>query len=252
MKIAVLIPSTSKGRDWTNVKETYLYNHTLKTFVLSYDREHEYRFYVGIDRGDKIYDNPDVKQYLERMTSILKNTSIEFVYMDGIDKGHLTVMWNRLFEKSYADEYDYFFQCGDDISFETQGWVNESIRILEAHNGIGMTGPMNNNSRILTQSFVSRRHMDLFGRYFPEEIINWCCDDWINEVYKSIGYFLPLRHHFCNNIGGEPRYDINNDPIFRTHKFSSRLEKLRAESSRIAQRDAEKAREKLNSIIKNK
>jgi hypothetical protein len=186
------------------------------------------------------------------MMIVLKNTSIEFVYMDGIDKGHLTVMWNRLFEKAYDDEFDYFFQCGDDISFETRGWVNESIRVLELNNGIGMTGPMNNNARILTQSFVSRRHMELFRRYFPEEIINWCCDDWINEVYQCLGYFLPLKNHFCNNIGGEPRYDINNDPIFRKHKFSDRLQKLRTETSLIAKRDVEKAQEKLNLILANR
>ena len=131
MKVAVLIPSTSKGRDWDTVKDTYLYNFTLKTFIITYDREHEYVFYIGIDRGDRIYDNIAVKQYLEKMMSVMKNTRIEFIYMDGIEKGHLTVMWNRLFEKAFNDECDYFFQCGDDIEFETRGWVNECIRTLE-------------------------------------------------------------------------------------------------------------------------
>jgi len=249
MKVGVLIPSTSKGRDWETVKDTYLYNYTLKTFVLTYDREHEYVFYIGIDKADRIYDNTSVKQYLEKMMSLMKNTRIEFIYMDGIEKGHLTVMWNRLFEKAFNDGCDYFFQCGDDIEFETRGWVNECIHVLDSSKGVGMTGPMNNNNRILTQSFVSRRHMELFGHYFPAEIINWCCDDWINNVYKYIGHFYPLQHHYCNNIGGKPRYDVNNDPIFLTHKFQERLERLRKETERISERSVAKAQEKLNQIM---
>jgi hypothetical protein len=246
-RIAVLIPSTSKGRKWSSVKESYLHIHTLKTFILTYDPEHEWRFYIGIDRGDPIYDSAETKQYLEKMMSVMKNTTIEFVYMDGITKGHLTVMWNRLFEKSHSDGYDYFFQCGDDIVFETKGWANDCIRAIP--DGIGMTGPINNNARILTQSFVSRKHMDLFGRYFPEEIINWCCDDWINEVYIRMGRFYPLKEHRCINVGGEPRYEINNNPSFRDRKFADSLAKLRSRSSEIAHRDFAKADQKLKQML---
>ena len=37
MKIGILIPSTSNGRDWKTGKETYLYSITLKSFLLTYD-----------------------------------------------------------------------------------------------------------------------------------------------------------------------------------------------------------------------
>ena len=191
MKIGILIPSTSKGREWNSYKETYLYYLTLKTFLITYDQEHTYNFYIGIDKNDKIYDNEKEKGQLKRFISIMKNVDIEFMYMDGIEKGHLTIMWNRLFKKAYDDNCDYFFQCGDDIDFKTKGWVNACIETLKKSNGIGMVGPMNNNAFILTQSFVSRKHMELFGFYFPEEIINWYCDDWINDVYKNINAFFP-------------------------------------------------------------
>ena len=248
MKIAFLIPSTSRGRDWSSLKETYLLKYTMKTFGITQDKEHTYRFYIGIDRGDPIYDKNEVRVYLERLSSVLHNTSIEFIYMDGITRGHLTVMWNRLFKKAYDDGYDYFFQCGDDISFETAGWTNACIAQLESKNGYGMTGPMNNNSRILTQSFVSRRHMELFGFFFPEEIINWCCDDWINEVYIGINMFYPLHTHLCVNVGGQPRYEINNDSGFRM-RFIKSLEKLRRDTNRISGQDIVKAKEKLKSIF---
>ena len=247
MNIALLIPSTSRGRDWSSVKETYLFNYTIKTFGITYVKEHHYRFYIGIDRGDPIYDKTEVREYLERFVGIIKNVTIEFIYMDGITRGHLTVMWNRLFQKAYDDGNDYFFQCGDDISFETPGWVNACIAELQKSDGIGMTGPLNNNARILTQSFVSRKHMDLFGFYFPEVIINWCCDDWINEVYKPAGKLYPLHAYSCINMGGQPRYNINNDAGF-TLKFAKSLETLRKKTSKLANQHALLITEKLKII----
>ena len=33
MKVAILVPSTTNGRDWKTMEGTYLYNLTLKTFL---------------------------------------------------------------------------------------------------------------------------------------------------------------------------------------------------------------------------
>jgi hypothetical protein len=249
MKIALLIPSTSKQRDWKKVNESYLYKYTIKTFGITYNKEHEYKFYIGIDRGDPIYDNPSMQFQLTRFANIFKNVDIEFLYMDGVQKGHLTAMWNILFKKAYEDGHDYFFQCGDDTSFETSGWINACIETLQKSNNIGMTSPLNNNSRILTQSFVSRKHMELFGYYFPEEIINWCCDDWINEIYKKIGRFYPLQTHYCINVGGQPRYTINNDPTFYSNMVFL-TPKLREKTALIVEKDFAKIIQKLNSFTR--
>ena len=55
-KIGLLIPTTCKGRDnWGTVKDTYLFKLTLKSFLLSQDKEHEYIFYIGIDSDDRIF-----------------------------------------------------------------------------------------------------------------------------------------------------------------------------------------------------
>lgn len=241
MKVAILIPSTSKNRDWNTFNDTYLIKHTLKTFLLTYDKEHNYKFFIGIDRGDPIYDNEDIQIQILRFVSIMTNIELEFVYMDNIDKGHLTKMWNVLFDKALDENYDYFFQCGDDIEFSTKHWVNDCIQVLKKTNGIGLVGPINNNPRILTQSFVSRKHKELFGYYFPEEIINWFCDDWINEVYKKIRHFYPLKHHFCNNVGGQPRYKVNNDDTFRMN-IQHNMAKMRVCCMDIVNRDYNKVK----------
>ena len=88
--------------------------------------------------------------------------------------------------------------------------------MLRSHDDIGLTGPINNNNRILTQAFVSRKHMEIFGWFFPEQIINWCCDDWYNLVYQPT-HFFPIDEPFCSNNGGSPRYDVNNNPQFLEH-----------------------------------
>ena len=236
MKIGIIIPSTSNGRDWKDIKESYLFKHTIKTFLLTYDKEHNYTFYVGIDRNDKIYDNSNNINYIKQFMSIIENVSIEFIYMDNITKGHLTKMWNNLFKIAYDDECDYFFQCGDDIEFLTKGWINYCINKLVENNNIGVAGPIDiNNTRLLTQSFVSRKHMKLFGYYFPPEIINWFCDDWINEIYIHINSFYPLLNYKCNNVGGNPRYNINN--ITNNNDFKNSCNKMSNLCKKLVKRD---------------
>jgi len=244
MKVGLLIPSTSKGREWNTIEESYLYYSTMKTFILTYDKEHNYTFYIGIDKGDRIYDNEENISKLKRFCSIMKNIDIEFMYMTDIPKGHLTIMWNKLFKKAYDDNCDYFFQCGDDIKFTTKGWVNDCIKTLETTNNVGLTGPINNNNRILTQSFVSRKHMEMFGYYFPEEIVNWCCDDWINFVYVKLEKFYPLKQHFCDNIGGQPRYDVNNEHFSSQSQFWEKVNLMRKNAEELANRDIAKLKNK--------
>ena len=215
MKIGLLIPTTSNKREWGTIKDTYLFNLTLKTFLLTFDHEHEYVFYIGIDEGDKIFDNIEEQAYLNIFKIIYKNIDIKFIYMK-CNKGYLTKMWNFLFQIAYDEQCDYFYQCGDDIKFSTKGWINDSITTLSSHHNIGISGPMNNNNKIMTQAFVSRVHMNIFGYFFPEEIINWGCDDWYNTIYKP-NHFFPLNNHYCSNEGGKPRYIINNNDSFITN-----------------------------------
>ena len=113
-----------------------------------------------------------------------------------------------------------------------------------------MVGPINNNARILTQSFVSRKHMELFGYYFPPEIINWCCDDWINDVYRAINQFFPLRNHICINVGGEPRYNINNQVCQHQQQFTEMVGKLRQQCATIVKRGLERIKQMANGLNK--
>lgn len=236
-KVSLLIPCTSKGRpQWNTMKDSYLYNYTLKTFLLTYTKNpsvYEYHFYIGYDDDDRIYSLETEQQHIHRFHTIFQDVNFHFIPFHSIPKGHVTKMWNILFEQAYNDGCEYFFQCGDDIDFKTKGWIQDSIAVLKQHNNIGLSGPINNNSRILTQAMVSRKHMEIFGFFFPEQIINWCCDDWYNYVYQP-NYFYPLKQHFCSNQGGQPRYEINNDTKFK-QEFAKNTQILRQNAYILAQ-----------------
>ena len=207
-KIGVLIPTTSQGRpEWTNVTHTYLFNYTLKTFLRTRSSQHHYTFYIGVDDNDRIFSHLTSRQVIYKLKVDYPGTSYKFISMNAAAKGHLTKMWNILFRYAHEQGCDYFFQCGDDINFKSSGWIDDAIQTLEKNNGVGLTAPRCNNPAILTQSFVSRKHMEIFGWYFPEEIVNWFCDNWINAVYKPNHYF-PLYNHYCSNDGGVERYTV--------------------------------------------
>ena len=224
MKIALIIPCTSKGRPWKTMKDTYLYNLTFKTFLTHQDKEHQYVFYLGIDHDDPIFNKISEQIHILKFKLVFPNIDIKFIVLNE-KKGYLTKMWNKLYQIAYNEKCDYFYQCGDDIEFCSSGWINDSIRVLQQHHNIGLTGPINNNNFILTQAFVSRLHMDIFGFFFPENIINWGCDDWYNHVYKP-NHFFPLNTHYCKNMGGKPRYEVNDNPTF-WNDYKPNVEKIR-------------------------
>jgi hypothetical protein len=248
MKIALTIPCTSKGRpEWKSMKDTYMYNLTLKTFLLIQDKEHEYHFYIGFDYDDRIFSDKEEQRVIIEFSTVFTNIHFHFIKLN-VEKGFVTKMWNELYQKAYNDKCDYFYQCGDDINFKTRGWVNDSIKALLCNNNIGISGPINNNNRILTQAMFSRKHMDIFGFMFPEEIKNWCCDDWYNEIYKP-NHFFPLKKHYCSNDGGVPRYHINGDKKFMVENTNKKLQELRNITSIMAKNHRQLID---NFIIKNK
>lgn len=232
-KVSLLIPCTSKDRpEWSTIKDTYLYNYSIKTFLLTRSLNYVYEIYIGYDDNDRIFSKEDNHKYILDLKKVFENIDFIFVPFKNIEKGYVTKMWNILFNIAYKNNCDYFYQCGDDISFETKDWINDSISILKNNDDIGIAGPINNNNRILTQVMVSRQHMKIFGWFFPEEIINWCCDDWYNIVYKP-NHFFPLKNHYCSNNGGKPRYEINNNRDFHIN-FKEKLQKLRKNTKILA------------------
>jgi hypothetical protein len=119
-------------------------------------------------------------------------------------------VWNILHKIAFDEGFDYFYQLGDDIQFLSGGWVTQFIKLLS--NNIGIIGGYDiNPSRpkdLITQSFTNRKHMEIFGYYYPEIFTNWYSDNWIQRVYEEKSIFASDIK--IKNAGGNPKYSINN------------------------------------------
>jgi hypothetical protein len=233
VKRSLLIPTTSNKRQWKNINETYLVNVLIKSLKSiinekGANKNIEYKLFIGIDKDDTIFDNKNNQDEISNL--INEYCDIEFIYLNS-EKSHLSKAWNILFKRAYEDNYDYFYQCGDDIDFNNnEKYFERLIEILKKQNNYGITGAhCMDRKDILTQSFVSRKHMELFGFYFPEEIRNWFVDDWISNIYKE-KYYTPYEECRIKNVGGRKnsqRYNITrltkNDFKKIVDKYKDRL-----------------------------
>ena len=108
--IALLIPCTSKGRpQWNTIKDTYLFNLSIKTFLLTQNPEYNYEFHIGYDHDDRIFSLIEQQNIIKRFEKVFKNINFIFTPFTNIPKGHVTKMWNILFQNAYNNNCDYFY-----------------------------------------------------------------------------------------------------------------------------------------------
>ena len=136
MKVAFLVPTTSHNRDWKTIEETYLYKYFLQSLPSTLSKQnYKYTVYLGIDHDDKLFNE-------EKLKELFKKVDLKTIYLSGIEKGHVTEIWNRLFKIAYEEGNDYFYQCGDDIYFNSKynkrqlKWLDICIDKLKKNNNI--------------------------------------------------------------------------------------------------------------------
>lgn len=184
-KIGLIIPTTSKKRNYKKVKDIDFFKVFMKNFLKKYDDKYNFTIYLGYDDDDRFYlqNINEIKNYFNQITKN-KNISLKLIKLSGLG-GKLGKIWSKLGQNAVDDNCDYLYQIGDDVMILNSKWEDEFIKKLQSMKNIGVVGPYDvNNNRILTQSFVHKTHLDIFKTYFPDEIINWHIDDWITEVYK--------------------------------------------------------------------
>tara|TARA_R110000787_G_scaffold116965_8_gene227416 strand:+ start:280 stop:1008 length:729 start_codon:yes stop_codon:yes gene_type:complete len=206
MKIAFLIPSTTKGTKAKKLEDTFLFKILIQSLIRTLSNEHKYTFYYALDDNDRLYSKLQTKKKIlnKRYYGNLDITPV-ILSTKNIEKGNVVGYWNMLFERAYLDGNDYFVQCGDDIVFQNNNWLDMCVHNLNQSLNIGCCSPQDiRMPNLMTQSVVSRKHMEIFGYYYPPELTSWFCDNWITDVYgKSFSQFLPCG---LENKGGAPRY----------------------------------------------
>lgn len=203
-KVAILIPVTSKGIKNKEFKELALIKIFIPLFAksVSWEERGKYKIsiYIGYDEGDELFDNSKIfaqisKMVNEHLSLKWKNQEkrrleegkdelgIEVKYFCIAASDRVTFVWNVLFYHAVLDGNYYFYQVNDDLHMTSRGWLSLFIDALEEMDGIGVVGPWDPTFPLLTQSFVTRKHWEIFKYYFPPDIKNWHCDSWISLVY---------------------------------------------------------------------
>ena len=203
--------------------------------------------YVGFDEGDPFFDDANSRNAVRAMWTQMTAPYSSGAAMgqglgqmqvpgggggggdgggDGIDDGPFTLrfvrvksmrgspcwIWNLLAKTAFFDGADYFYQVNDDLRLATPCWARVFVRRLENNPycpNFGVAGPRDaQNSRILTQAFVHRRHVEIFGALFPAVFKNWYSDDWITRVYGFRNTFHEQSAVVVNVQDGGTRYKV--------------------------------------------
>ena len=189
--------------------------------------------YVGYDAGDPFYDNADhltaVREYYAEMWAVFLAGSIPAPSADIVNGGPPTLVlrrfkgmhgapcwvWNMLAVEAYNDGASHFVQFNDDIRVLSDCWGSNLVSVLDAdslHPGFGVVGPRDlGNAKLLTQALVSRTHLDIFGKLYPDAFRNWYSDDWLSQVYGEAHTTMDDRVVVVNSNAQGTRYEKNDE-----------------------------------------
>jgi hypothetical protein len=216
--IALLVPVTSRGRTLRNVADTDLLRMLIPSVLdtATWTPRLAYRIYVGYDAGDPFYDRVDRRRSLGReFRRLAGRRPADLVLHRSVGTAHAPcAVWNALFRRAYDDGCDFFYQVGDDVELETREWACDfpaALLLNPVCPGLGVTGPLDTNAPdfpVLTQAFVSRVHMSIFGTFYPPAFRNWFSDNWLTDVYAP-SHVRRLGTHRARNSGGAERYAID-------------------------------------------
>lgn len=191
----------------------------LRTFIPTVSEEEWSRFdfslYIGYDHGDPLLDG-EKSEFEAAFNAAAADRPIHVKYSKLPASKWLSWIWNVLFVAAMKDQCDYFYQVNDDITMEGTGWVTHFTTSLEQNNGIGVAGHSDDRWKcgLLTQAFVSRRHYQIFGYFFPLEIRDWYTDNWISVIYGPQGTVCRREFKIGNGSAGQ-RYTQCDQPLWR-------------------------------------
>jgi len=206
-EVAFIVPTTSRGRPWETIKDTYLYNIFCQS-LFQHVPDFNITIYFGYDQNDKIFSDLESRLTIDAIFGTkFKVEWVEFTP----DPGNVVAVWNGLANRAIKDGFEYLMIVGDDVRFPNdKGWLGLFKRNLKKNKNTGWSAGWSNNDQIPTQFLIHKNHIESFGFVFPPQLKNWYCDNWLSEVYPaSFRYWR--KDYPLLNCGGEPRYLPNQD-----------------------------------------
>ena len=208
VQFAFIIPSTTNKRDeWKSAEDSYLWS-ILCSSLEKYTPDignRRIKLFIGYDFDDRIYS---IEEERMKFSAVFMNFDMEWFPQPVETKGKVTTIWNNVGREALAQGYDYIKILGDDIRMPSDtGWLGHFANKLKKNNNIGFSAGFSNNDQIPTQFLVHKTHFEIFNFFYPEEIPNWTCDDWLYQIYPA-KYRNWMKSYPLFNVGGAPRYNI--------------------------------------------
>lgn len=203
-KVVFIIPTTSRNANFKDAKSCSLVDvlySSLKQFDIS-----NYTFLIGIDDDDEFYLNN-----INEIKSLLPN-NFHFSFLNNYDKNYVCIV-NQLANLA-INEYnaEYLFVFADDLKIFEIDYINTFIDYFKKNDLLCLGWAIDESNQVIaTHPFVHKKHVELLGYFYPKEIKNWRCDNWISYVYDRLGKIVKTdKPVFTNTLLAVDvkRYDI--------------------------------------------
>lgn len=190
-KIIALIPC--KNHYFNNLENSSLINilyRSLSNFDIS-----KLTFVIGFDDDDEFFINN--KELLQKILP----SNFYLHYLNNFDKSYVCII-NQLANIA-INEYqaDYIFVMADDLEFITMDFIDLFVDYLKDKKiGLGHSKDLTNSAGICTHPFVTANHVKYLGYFYPKEIKNWFCDDWITRLYSNLNLTYVTKDYVLKNV----------------------------------------------------
>lgn len=209
-RLLVAVCTLSRStQSWKNFKQSDLYRFFLKS-VYETTREsfrtYDIALHVGVNDNDHFFVNRTDEAMLVAAHEFEMNLTFYKYKITEPD----TLPMNSLMQDAANTGAHYLVRLNDDTEIMTKGWISYAVAKLRSFSppNIGVVGPIckQGNTRILTHDMVHRKHLDIFGSYYPKILKNWYIDDWISTVYGPSRTSKLMNWVVIHHVEGGTRY----------------------------------------------
>lgn len=161
----------------------------LRTTTTNADGQLDFHFYIGF-HNDSTYDHQPpsaFNQFTAEFRRLIGDRPIglhafRYPFLSPlVDRSRL---YNLLMDDAYREGCDYLYQMNDDTLLLDNGWASELTNCLSKNDGLGGASMEELGSTRRVTAMIHRRHIDIFGSYWPVKYIDWDNEWWIEQVYE--------------------------------------------------------------------
>lgn len=210
-----------------------LVQYALKSFVESAEPvKFRYAFSIAVDSDDAWYKLASVQdsirnwfqaRYTQQWPGACPVELTFHLYANTRSRNTWAVNYATAY--GYEMGADYFYRINDDTVLLKNSWSSVFVYELSRMRpipGLGVTGPYDPflEGHLPTHSFVSRKHYEWFGTYFPFLFGNHFSDDWIKYVYgppypahfgEDVRMMVIVANVSIRHMTLQPRYEIKSN-----------------------------------------